>query len=117
MKRYRIEVGYAHEVKPGNIVGAIANESGLDAAHIGHIDIHNEYSLIDLPHGMPKDVMMDLKKVIVCGQRLRISATDQAFKAHTSGGKSATRKKSSAKKGMTKSRPNSRKSRRTKKNK
>ena len=79
MKRYRIEVGYDHDVKPGNIVGAIANESGLDAAHIGHIDIQNEFSLIDLPKGMPKDVFQDLKGVIVCGQRLRISSADESF--------------------------------------
>ena len=96
MKRYRIEVGYTHEVKPGNIVGAIANESGLDAAHIGHIDIHNEFSLIDLPKGMPNDVLKELKGVIVCGQRLRMSATDQEFSKGRGGAKSAARKKSTA---------------------
>ena len=54
MERFRIEVGHQHEVKPGNIVGAIANEAGLDAQHIGHIDIQTEFSLVDLPIGMPK---------------------------------------------------------------
>ena len=39
MERYRIEVGHQHDVKPGNIVGCIANEAGLDSSHIGHIDI------------------------------------------------------------------------------
>jgi hypothetical protein len=52
---------------PGNIVGAIANEAGLDAKHIGHIDIHTEYSLVDLPTGMPKEVFQDLRKARVCG--------------------------------------------------
>ncbi len=72
-QRYRIEVGHVHGVKPGNIVGAIANESGLDGKHIGSIEIEAEYSLVDLPAGMPKDIFMDLKKVRVCGQAMNIS--------------------------------------------
>jgi len=78
MERFRIEVGHQHGVKPGNIVGAIANEAGLDAGHIGHIDIQQDYSLVDLPTGMPKEVFQDLKKAWVCGQRLNISRPDQA---------------------------------------
>jgi len=77
MERFRIEVGRQHDVKPGNIVGAIANEAGLDAQHIGHIDIHTEYSLVDLPRGMPNDVFQDLGKVRVCGQRINISRLNQ----------------------------------------
>jgi ATP-dependent RNA helicase DeaD len=77
MERFRIEVGHMHDVKPGNIVGAIANEAGLDGEHIGHIDIHNEFSLVDLPRGMPNEVMQDLRKARVCGQRLNISRLDQ----------------------------------------
>lgn len=73
MERFRIEVGHDHEVQPGNIVGAIANEAGLDSEHIGHIDIRDDHSFIDLPMGMPKDVFNDLKKVWVCHQQLRIS--------------------------------------------
>ena len=75
-KRYRIEVGYKHGVKPGNIVGAIANESGLAGEHIGQIEIEEKFSLVDLPIGMPKDVFSDLKKVRVCGERLAISRYD-----------------------------------------
>ena len=75
-ERYRIEVGYDHGVKPGNIVGAIANEAGLDGENIGAIEIENAYSLVDLPVGMPKDIFMDLKKVRVCGQALQISLYD-----------------------------------------
>ncbi len=73
MQRYRIEVGDRHKIKPGNIVGAIANEAGLDNRDIGRIDIHDDYSLIDLPAGMPGDVFRDLKKIRVCGKQLNIS--------------------------------------------
>jgi ATP-dependent RNA helicase DeaD len=75
---FRIEVGYVHGVKPGNIVGAIANEAGLDGEHIGHIEINNEFSLVDLPIGMPNDVFKDLRKVRVCGQPLNISRLGRA---------------------------------------
>ncbi len=72
-ERYRIEVGHEHGVKPGNIVGAIANEAGLAGEHIGHISIEKNYSLVDLPVGMPKDIFMDLKKVRVCGRPMKIA--------------------------------------------
>jgi ATP-dependent RNA helicase DeaD len=73
MLRYRIEVGHDHEVKPGNIVGAIANEAGLDSKYIGHIKIHDDHSFVDLPDGMPKEVFKELKKVWVSGQQLNIT--------------------------------------------
>ncbi|MDH5454944.1 MAG: DbpA RNA binding domain-containing protein, partial [Gammaproteobacteria bacterium] len=72
-ERYRIEVGHEHGVKPGNIVGAIANEAGLDGDHIGHIEIDQNFSLVDLPVGMPRDIFMDLKKVRVCGRPMKIT--------------------------------------------
>ncbi len=65
-------------MKPGNIVGAIANEAGLDGEHIGHIEIEAEFSLVDLPVGMPRDIFMDLKKVRVCGLPLKITRCDGA---------------------------------------
>ena len=72
-RRYKIDVGHEHGVKPGNIVGAIANEAGLAGEHIGHISIRESFSLVDLPAGMPRDVFMDLKKVRVCGRPMKIS--------------------------------------------
>lgn len=73
MQAYRIEVGRAHGVTPSNIVGAIANEAGLEARHIGRIEIHDEYSTLDLPSGMPKDLLAYLKKVWVSGRQIQIT--------------------------------------------
>ena len=78
MERYRLEVGHKHEVKPGNIVGAIANEAGLESKHIGRIDIREDYSVVDLPSGMPKDVFNTLKKTWVSGTQLKISVLDSS---------------------------------------
>ena len=76
MQPYRIEVGHVHGVKPANIVGAIANEAGLDARYIGRIEIFDDYSLLDLPEGMPKEVFDQLQTVTVAGQQLRLSSAD-----------------------------------------
>ena len=76
METFRVEVGHVHGVKPGNIVGAIANEAGLESKHIGRIEIRDEHSLIDLPEGMPSELLTHLKKVWVAGQRLRIRRDD-----------------------------------------
>ena len=70
---YRIEVGHVHKVMPGNIVGAIASEGGLEGSYIGRIEIYDDYSLVDLPEGMPKDTFNDLHKAWICGQQLKIS--------------------------------------------
>jgi ATP-dependent RNA helicase DeaD len=72
METYRVEVGEVHGVKPGNIVGAIANEAGLDGRLIGRVDIREDHSFVDLPEGMPKDVFRTLQKVRVAGQMLQI---------------------------------------------
>ncbi|MDP7175247.1 MAG: DEAD/DEAH box helicase [SAR324 cluster bacterium] len=84
MERFRLEVGHNHEVKPNNIVGAIANEAGLDSQHIGRINIYDNYSVIDLPEGMPKDVFSDLKKVWVAGKQLNISLLKNERKSRKS---------------------------------
>ena len=89
MECFRLEVGHNHSVKIKNIVGAIANESGLDSQYIGRVNIYDDYSEIDLPEGMPKDVFKDLKKVWVSGQQLKISAIKKDQKS----GYSATHSK------------------------
>ena len=73
MDRYRIEVVHNHNVKPGNIVGAIANEAEIDSEHIGRITIFDDHSLIDLPKAMPKELFEHLKTVWVSGQAMKIS--------------------------------------------
>ncbi|MEN8260705.1 MAG: DEAD/DEAH box helicase, partial [Pseudomonadota bacterium] len=73
MVRYRIEVGREHEVNPKDIVGAIANEAGVESRYIGHIKLYDDHSTVDLPAGMPKEIFNHLKKVRVCQHPLRIS--------------------------------------------
>jgi ATP-dependent RNA helicase DeaD len=72
MKRFRIEVGYVHGAKPGNIVGAIANEGDMSSKNIGAIDIHDSFTLVDLPDSMPAKTKETLTKTRVAGQRLNM---------------------------------------------
>ena len=73
MERFRIEVGWRDRVKPGNIVGAIANEAGLGGRSIGRIQIFDGHSTIDLPKGMPDEVFNSLKRLRVMNKELQIS--------------------------------------------
>ncbi len=96
-EQFRLEVGHEHGVLPSNIVGAIANEAGLDAQHIGHIDIQADFSTVELPTGMPKEVFRDLRKVWVCGRQLQISRLGEApgkigFEKKSKGKKAADKK-------------------------
>ena len=77
METFRIEVGSVHGIKPGNIVGAIANESGIEGVHIGRVDIREDHSYVDLPEGMPKNIFRELQKVRVAGRELRISRVSE----------------------------------------
>lgn len=73
MEQYKLDVGKAHGVRAGNIVGAIANEAGLDSSYIDGLKIHDQTSTVYLPEGMPKNIMQTLKKAWVCGRQLNIA--------------------------------------------
>ncbi len=75
MERFRVEVGHRDRVKPGNLVGAIANEAGIKGRMIGRIQIFESYSFIDLPKGMPENIFNDLKKLRVMKRELQINRT------------------------------------------
>jgi ATP-dependent RNA helicase DeaD len=72
---YRIAVGHAHGVLPGNIVGAIANEAGIEGKRIGHIDIREDHSFVDLPT-LPDEVVGQLQKTRIRGEEIRIARVD-----------------------------------------
>lgn len=85
METFRIEVGHVHGVKPGNIVGAIANETGIDGDHIARIRIEDDYSTVELPAGMPKELLQELRKVRVVGQSLNISKVGEGSSSRFEG--------------------------------
>jgi ATP-dependent RNA helicase DeaD len=80
MKRYVVMVGFQAGIKPGNMVGAIANEIDIESKYIGHIKIYDDFSTVDLPGKLPKDALAHLKKVRVCGRPMNLTkAADFSF--------------------------------------
>ncbi len=78
---YRLDVGREHGVRPGDIVGAIANEAGIDSEYIGRINLHDDYSTVDLPEGMPKEIFGQLKKMRVRQQPSNFCRNEDAGEA------------------------------------
>lgn len=70
---YRLEVGRSDGVQVKNIVGAIANEADINSRHIGDIRLHDSYSTVQLPKGMPPEVLQQLKGVFICRKKIDIS--------------------------------------------
>ncbi|HSG60957.1 MAG TPA: DEAD/DEAH box helicase [Pseudomonadales bacterium] len=93
-ERFRVEVGRRDGVKPGNLVGAIANEAGISSRFIGSIEIYDDYTTVDLPAGMPKEVMATLQRAIVCNKPLAMTRVGK-------GGKVGGPPRSKPKKGST----------------
>jgi len=70
--RYRLAVGSDLGVGPGNVVGAIANEAGIESEFINNIVIRDDHSTVDLPEGMPESILKVLKKTRVAGQCMEL---------------------------------------------
>jgi ATP-dependent RNA helicase DeaD len=73
---YRLEVGKEHGARPGDIVGAIANEISLDSSYIGAINLHDKHTYVQLPKGMPEKSFEQLKRVKIRRQSLEITVSD-----------------------------------------
>ncbi|MDZ7924278.1 MAG: DbpA RNA binding domain-containing protein [Marinagarivorans sp.] len=79
MQTYRLEVGRDDGVKPGNIVGAIANEANISSQHIHNIRINDGYTTVELPAGMPTALLTKLRAVWVCQKQLSITVMADGY--------------------------------------
>ena len=71
-RRYRVEVGRRDRVKPGAIVGAITGEGGLKGGDVGHIDILQSFSLVEMARPLPPETIRKIAKARVSGRTLRM---------------------------------------------
>ena len=78
MDLYRIEVGRGNGVEVRHIVGAIANEGDINSRYIGHIKLYDDYSTIELPQGMPKELLQQFAKTRVLNKQMRMSFIGEA---------------------------------------
>ncbi|MFQ1014088.1 DEAD/DEAH box helicase [Avibacterium paragallinarum] len=78
MDLYRIEVGRLDGVEVRHIVGAVANEGDIDSRYIGHIKLYDNYSTIELPQGMPKELVAHFTKTRVMNKPMQMSLLGEA---------------------------------------
>ena len=85
MDLYRIELGREDGVEVRHIVGAIANEGDISSRYIGHIKLHDKYSTIELPQGMPKHLVQHFaQKARVLSKPMQMSLLGPASSATNS---------------------------------
>ena len=80
--RYRLAVGRRHGTQPKHIVGAIANEAGLDGRAIGRIEVCEVHSIVDLPDDLPGAILRKLQDVQIFGHPLHIKPFDERTRSH-----------------------------------
>ncbi|GHT87331.1 ATP-dependent RNA helicase DeaD [Betaproteobacteria bacterium] len=80
LTRYRIEVGRNQGVSPKEIVGAIANEGGIEGRYIGQINLFDDYSTVELPPDLPNDLLAVLRRTMVrhCPLNIRTLTAEEA---------------------------------------
>ncbi|GAA3550156.1 DEAD/DEAH box helicase [Nocardioides daeguensis] len=70
---YKIQVGKRHRVEPRQIVGALANEGGLDRRDFGKITIRPDYSIVELPAQLTADQWERLKATRISGKLIELA--------------------------------------------
>ncbi len=71
MERYYIGLGRMHDIQPKDIVGAIANEADISSQYIGRIKLFDHFSYVELPEGMPAEVLQTLQSMRIRNQPSR----------------------------------------------
>lgn len=74
---YKISVGYQHQVRPGDIVGALVNEADIEKSSIGRIQLFDDFSVVQMPVGMPDNLLSHLKQIKIRGQGISIAPIDE----------------------------------------
>jgi len=107
MRRYRVAVGRQDNIKPGNVLGAIANEAEISSEFIGAIQIFQDFTTVDLPDEMPKETLQILKNTRVFDKKLNIEELNDSNNITSPREKSHNFKRQPSKrKGIVKARRN-----------
>ncbi|MGV3710657.1 MAG: DEAD/DEAH box helicase [Gemmatimonas sp.] len=70
--RLWVGAGRKAKLRPGDLVGAIANEVGIDAGVIGSIQIADGYSTVEVPEEIAEDIIDALKNTTIKGRRVNV---------------------------------------------
>ena len=78
MELYRIEVGRDDGVEVRHIVGAIANEGDISSRYIGNIKLFASHSTIELPKGMPGEVLQHFTRTRILNKPMNMQLLGDA---------------------------------------
>ncbi len=70
--RYRLDIGRKHDISSEQIVEILIEVSGVEKQRIGRLDIRKQYTLVDLPEGMPADIFHLLSEAEINQRKLNI---------------------------------------------
>lgn len=77
MVRLFINIGKKQRVRPGDILGAIAGESGMDGKLIGTIDMYDKYTFVEVPREYAREVLNAMKNVKIKGKTVAVEPANQ----------------------------------------
>lgn len=86
MELYRIEVGRDDGVEVRHIVGAIANEGDISSRYIGNIKLFGSHSTIELPKGMPGEVLQHFTRTRILNKPMNMQLMGDAQPRSDRGG-------------------------------
>ncbi|RKL64016.1 ATP-dependent helicase [Thermoanaerobacteraceae bacterium SP2] len=72
MVRLFINIGRSQKIRPGDIVGAIAGETGMPGKLIGTIDIYDKFTFVEVPKEYAQDVLSIMKNNQIKGKKINI---------------------------------------------
>ena len=72
MVRLFINIGKKDRVKPGDILGAIAGESGISGKLVGEIQMYDKYTFVEVPAEHGKEVLLAMKNAKIKGKKINI---------------------------------------------
>ena len=77
MVRLFINVGKNHNVKPGDVLGAIAGESGMPGSLVGSIDMYDRYTFVEVPEDCAEEVLEAMKNSRIKGKNIHMEMAKQ----------------------------------------
>ena len=77
MVRLFINIGKKHKAKPGDILGALAGESGLPGKVVGTIDMYDKYTFVEVPREYARDILNAMDHAKIKGKSVAVEPANQ----------------------------------------
>ena len=77
MVRLFINIGKKHKAKPGDILGAIAGESGMPGKVVGTIDMYDKYTFVEVPREYAKEVLSSVNHTKIKGKAVEVEPANR----------------------------------------